>query len=93
MGFGTLQRCLLLASVLGAMLQCKKKDTGGASETAALSDFEIEVTGNPFQGVGIFLPSYTNADQARRRIRDQNPAEAALVSKIADTPQARWLGE
>lgn len=93
MGFGTLRFCLLLAGVLGATTACKKKDTGGASDTAALSDFDIEVTGNPFQGVGIFLPSYTNADQARRRIQDQNPAEAALVSKIADTPQARWLGE
>lgn len=52
-----------------------------------------EVSGNPFAGVELFYPAYTNADQARRRLEQTNPTEAALIAKIADTPQARWLGE
>lgn len=51
------------------------------------------VTGNPFVGVRLFHPPFTNADQARRRLAHSDPAEAALLAKIADTPQARWLGE
>lgn len=51
------------------------------------------VTGNPFEGVDLFVPTYTNADQARRRLQSSNPEEAQLIAKIADTPQARWFGE
>ncbi len=51
------------------------------------------VTGNPFAGIELFVPPYTNADQARRRLQSTNPEEARLIAKIADTPQARWLGE
>ncbi len=52
-----------------------------------------EVTGNPFVDVDFFVPPYTNADQARRRLERTNPADAALIAKIADTPQGRWFGE
>lgn len=51
------------------------------------------VMGNPFKGVTFFVPPYTNADQTRRRLQTSNPEEAALIAKIADTPQARWLGD
>lgn len=85
--------CAVALVVLSATSACKKKLTGSPGETPAPADFDVEVRGNPFEGVGIFLPAYTNADQARRRIANENPAEAALLSKIADTPQARWLGE
>lgn len=51
------------------------------------------VTGNPFLGAKIFVPPYTQADQARRRLASVNPAEAELIAKIADTPAARWIGE
>lgn len=51
------------------------------------------VVGNPFEGVSFYVPPYTNADQTRRRLQGINPGEAALIAKIADTPQARWLGE
>lgn len=50
------------------------------------------VEGNPFVGVEFLVPPYTNADQARRRAERSDPAEAALLAKIADTPQARWFG-
>lgn len=52
-----------------------------------------ELTGNPFEGAELFVPPYTNADQARRRLQREAPAEAELIAKIADTPQARWFGE
>lgn len=51
------------------------------------------VTGNPFEGAQFFVPPYTNADQARRRLVGVNPQEASLIAKIADTPSARWIGE
>lgn len=50
------------------------------------------VQGNPFEGETLFVPPYTNADQARRKAQRDNPAEEALLAKIADTPQARWFG-
>lgn len=93
MRFGPLGWCVVLVGALATSTACKKKDTGDDGTMATRADFEIEVKGNPFEGVAIYLPEYTNADQARRRIRDENPGEAALVSKIADTPQARWLGD
>lgn len=65
-----------------------------ASKPPAAASVEIApVAGNPFEGVSFFIPPYTNADQARRRLQTSNPGEAQLVAKIADTPQARWLGE
>ncbi len=63
----------------------------GAPEAAAAPI--AEVRGNPFEGVEFFVPPYTNADQTRRRLERDNPADAALIAKIADTPQARWFGE
>lgn len=74
-----------------ASLGCKRTqhDAKEPSAPAALTP----VTGNPFLGVDFFVPPYTNADQARRRLQTQNPEEAQLISKIADTPQGRWLGE
>ena len=52
-----------------------------------------EIVVNPFQDVELFNPPYTNADQARRRLARENPNQAQLIAKIADTPQAKWLGE
>lgn len=93
MGCRSFAGFVVVLAVLSGMTACKKKHSGEAEAAAAPRDFEIEVKGNPFEGVSIYLPEYTNADQARRRIQRDNPAEAALLSKIADTPQARWLGE
>lgn len=90
------QRVALLAVMLGAtfaMGGCKKKTGAGDADAPVPQDFDVPVQGNPFEGVSIFLPSYTNADQARRRVEREHPDEAALISKIADTPQARWLGD
>lgn len=67
---------------------------------ASANDGQVEdstpiepVTGNPFEGVELFNPPYTNADQARRRFEKTNAEQGRLIGKIADTPQARWFGE
>src|SRR5690606_40931453 len=69
----------------------------GLGPSAASSSAPITplppVTGNPFAQAELFVPPYTNADQARRRLLRDDPAQAASIAKIADTPQARWLGE
>lgn len=67
---------------------------GKAAATTPTSEKPIAaVTGNPFVGVDLFRPDYTNSDQARRRLEKTDPEEARLIAKIADVPQARWLGE
>jgi endoglucanase len=79
----------LLATSLGAC-GAKTKRANEAMPTVAPI---AAVTGNPFQGVEVFWPPYTNADQAKRRLEKTDPAAAQLIGKIADTPQAKWLGE
>lgn len=71
---------------------------GGPSPTASDASQAApapmpSVTGNPFAGVELFWPPYTNSDQAKRRLEKTNPSEAQLIAKIADTPQAKWFGE
>ncbi len=87
-----LSLALLVAGMLGAPLACIKKEQVGA-DNATSEPLGVNVEGNPFLGVDLYLPLYTNADQARRRVERSNPEEARLIAKIADTPQARWLGE
>lgn len=79
-----------IGASLGA-IACKSGQVTSKQPEPAPSEI-APVEGNPFQGVSFFVPSYTNADQARRRLQSSNPAEAELIAKIADTPQARWLG-
>jgi endoglucanase len=50
------------------------------------------VTGNPFAGIAIYRAPYSNAENAQRRAEKENPAEAALLAKIASQPQASWYG-
>lgn len=88
---GLLRRSSFLAIVL-LLTACIKKNQGGAAAVDS-EPLSVEVTGNPFLGVQLYVATYTNADQARRRLERDNPAEAQLIAKIADTPQARWLGE
>lgn len=47
---------------------------------------------NPFAGIAIYRTPYSNAENAQHRLEKTNPAEAALVAKIADQPQASWFG-
>jgi endoglucanase len=78
--------------ICAGFLGCKGGQVASKQPQASAPEL-APVVGNPFDGVSFFIPPYTNADQARRRLQSSNPAEAELVAKIADTPQARWLGE
>lgn len=84
-------RWLLWGALVG-VLGCKGGQSASKHPEAASTPL-APVVGNPFEGVSFFVPPYTNADQARRRLQTTNPAEAALIAKIADTPQARWVGD
>ncbi len=72
---------------------CARANSGPGAPAESSTPAMAEVTGNPFEGAEFFIPPYTNADQARRRLEKSNAEEAAQIAKIADTPQARWFGE
>src|SRR5690606_26905808 len=82
----------LILAALSCVVSCRKKNTSEAQAPSGPLE-PRKVTGNPFLGVALYWPPYNNADQARRRIEQAKPDEAALIGKIADTPQGRWLGE
>lgn len=63
------------------------------SDASAAPVVVERVKGNPLLGATFFVPSYTSADQARRRLAATNPAGAQLIGKIADTPSARWIAD
>lgn len=50
------------------------------------------VQGNPFVGAELYRAPYSNAENAERELAKTNPADAALVHKIASQPQANWFG-
>jgi endoglucanase len=71
----------------------KTQEPAAAGEFAAANGAVTErIPGNPFVGIEGFVPPYSNADQARRNLEKKDPAQAQLIAKIADTPQARWMG-
>jgi endoglucanase len=50
------------------------------------------LAGNPFAGIKVYRAPYSNAENAQHRLEKSNPADAALVAKIAAQPQASWYG-
>ncbi len=50
------------------------------------------VAGNPFSGIGVYRAPYSNAENAQKQSERDNPADAALIAKIAAQPQAAWYG-
>ncbi len=88
------RKALLASGLLVALgaVGCKRGQVSSKAPERPVAEI-APVVGNPFQGATFFVPPYTNADQARRRLQASNPAEADLIAKIADTPQGRWLGE
>lgn len=49
-------------------------------------------SGNPFAGIRVYRAPYSNAENAQKQSEKTNPAEAALIAKIASQPQASWYG-
>jgi endoglucanase len=88
----TLPRVLLCVSAASVFsLACGPKQDP-ASATAAAAAAPQPVLGNPFAGIRMYRAPYSNAENAQRRIEKENPAEAALIGKIAAQPQASWYG-
>ncbi len=67
---------------------------GPESPTAAGTSVGAQpaASGNPFAGIKVYRAPYSNAENAQKRIEKDNPAEAALIAKIAAQPQANWYG-
>jgi endoglucanase len=80
---------LLVALVLGS--GCAHHGAAAVAQPAASSTGNPP-TGNPFVGVPVFRTPYSNAENAQRRLEKTDPAQAALVAKIAAQPQATWYG-
>jgi endoglucanase len=92
-----LPRLKFLCTLTGLTLVCvgcsASKPVPASPEASREAQPSIERTsGNPFAGLEVFIAPYSNADQARRNLEKTDPEQARLIAKIADTPQARWLG-
>jgi endoglucanase len=64
----------------------------GAAGSGAAAPGGKSFTGNPFVGIAIYRAPYSNAENAQRQTERSNPADAALIAKIAAQPQASWYG-
>jgi endoglucanase len=77
------------ASCLGA---CHREGPLGPEEPGPNLPAASGAADNPFAGVKVYHPPYSNADQARRRLENAGSPDAPAAAKIADQPQARWFG-
>jgi endoglucanase len=77
---------LALATVL--VLACGRPQPSTPASVGATPAAD----GNPFAGVEIYRAPYSNAENAQRQLERDNPADAALVAKVAAQPQASWYG-
>lgn len=86
-----------MIAALGLLGACAPRtfpvEPGSEPRTAGGAGVQTASESNPFAGAELFVVPYSNADQARRRAERENPAEARLLAKIADTPTAKWFGE
>jgi endoglucanase len=51
------------------------------------------VTANPLKGAKLFVDPQSNAMLRANSLRQENPEHAALLDRIAQQPQALWMGE
>ncbi|WP_250285828.1 MULTISPECIES: glycoside hydrolase family 6 protein [unclassified Frankia] len=54
---------------------------------------DAAAAGSPLAGARFYDDPDSQADAAAARLRGQDPVNAALLDKIANTPQAMWLGD
>lgn len=95
------------AAALSMSLFLACTPTGGSSEhpplqSKARPDHNVPVaeapvpppvTANPLKGAKLFVDPQSNAKLRADSIRASEPAEAALLDKIALQPQGLWMGE
>lgn len=48
---------------------------------------------NPFAAAKLYVNDYSIAKQVANSLRTSNPANAALIDKIAEEPETMWLGD
>lgn len=89
----SLTGCALGISVL---MGCNAGAAAGAKspkpEGVAGSDAIASANGNPFAGIEGYIAPYGFAEQAYKRLLQENPEDAALIEKIALQPQGKWFG-
>jgi endoglucanase len=81
----------ILLAALGLASGCAHHGSATAPAAVAAQP-AASPTGNPFTGISVFRTPYSNAENAQRRLEKTDPAQAALVGKIAAQPQATWYG-
>jgi endoglucanase len=94
----TISLCVAAAS--GLFSACGPAASAGGAAPATAGDAASEpgdaspsaASGNPFAGIAVYRAPYSNAENAQKQSEKQNPAEAALIAKIASHPQASWYG-
>lgn len=79
----------LAVAACGMAAACVGSSAGGPGASAAPS---AAPAGNPFAAMPMYRAPYSNAENAQKQAEKDNPAEAALVGKIAAQPQASWFG-
>ena len=101
--------CLLAVSLFGACTPSEssspannpsgtsgqKKKDGDPGEDGPISNppQPPKATGNPIEGVKLWVDPNSNAMLRANAIRSKEPEKAAIIDKIAREPQALWLGE
>jgi endoglucanase len=86
--------CASVASLSGP-LACRSARPASGPDTASTAQAQVPAqtsVGNPFASGKVYRAPYSNAENAQKRLEKDNPAEAALVAKIAGEPQASWYG-
>jgi endoglucanase len=79
-----------LAAVACGMAAACAGSSAGAPDAAAPAS--PAAAGNPFAAAPMYRAPYSNAENAQKQVEKDNPAEAALIGKIAAQPQASWFG-
>src|SRR3954454_4425990 len=91
-GLGTACLALSALSLAGFFFTAACAHPPASAKAPASSSVELAPGGSPFAGLPMYRAPYSNAENAQRRLEKTNPAEAALVAKIAAQPQASWYG-
>jgi endoglucanase len=73
---------------LAAGMGCGRSAAGPRDPSAATAP----ANGNPFAAAELYHAPYSYAENAERQLQGSDPAQAALIGKIARTPQANWYG-
>ena len=83
---------LIAVGVLGCSVLGCSASTAAAPPAAESLTAAAAATGSPFVGISMYRAPYSNAENAQKQAEKDSPAEAKLIGKIAEQPQASWFG-